>query len=164
MMSNFDELEVKDEEVRENIDITASGESILTKVGIAPAEVKFIKPSWKRTQYRAVINWLTKYKPLPDAPNLEKVRGYMEAFHHLCEVEDWERASILLSIRLNTPSNEELHTQLGTWGFYHEQVNLYSRILGKLSPSRDAIFFMSWARFTMFWETMPKRLSILSKV
>jgi hypothetical protein len=48
---------------------------------------------WELSNYSAVEWWLTEYKPKPDAPNLEKVRGYLEAFHHLCEVEDWEKAS-----------------------------------------------------------------------
>jgi tetratricopeptide (TPR) repeat protein len=96
---------------------------------------------WERAQRRAVKNWLTKYKPKPDARNLEKVRGYLEAFHHLCEVEDWKEAHKILFIRLNTPTNEKLHNQLNTWGYYHEQANLYSRLLDKLSSGYEALFF-----------------------
>jgi hypothetical protein len=38
-----------------------SGDSILAELGIEQATLKVITPKWKRTQYRAVINWLTKY-------------------------------------------------------------------------------------------------------
>lgn len=115
--------------------------------------------------YIAVENYLTDdYEPPADATNLDKVRGYLAAFHHLCYVEDWKKASEVITIRLDTPTNEELHNQLATWGYYRELVDLYSTIVGKLSPSWDAIFFMVWARFTMFWESMPRRLSILSRV
>lgn len=106
--------------------ITPTGESVLADIDIDSAAIKFIKPSWKRTHYRAVVNWLTKYKPKPDASNLEKVRGLVEAFHHLCEVEDWEKAEKILFTRLDTPTNEELHNQLNTWGYYREQIELYS--------------------------------------
>lgn len=108
--------------------------------------------------YIAVENYLTDNdEPPPDAAPIEQVRGYLEAFYHLCEVEDWEKASAILSLRLNTSTNEKLHDQLDTWGYYHELVNLYSKILGKLSSSWDAIFFTVWVRFTTFWETIPKR-------
>jgi len=145
--------------------LTPSGELVLEKLGINPHHLSTDFPTREqRLQYRAVVQWLTDYKPKSDATNLEKVRGYLEAFHHLCQVEDWERASKILFIRLNTPTNEELHAQLNTWGYYGEQIDLYSRIVGKLSPSLDTFFFMVWARLTMFWETMLRRLSILSRV
>ena len=145
--------------------LTPSGKLVLEQLGINPNNLCADFPTReKRLQYRAVIQWLTDYKPKSDSTNLEKVRGYLEAFHHLCAVEDWERASKILFIRLNTPTNEELHAQLDTWGYYSEQIDLYSRIVGKLSPSLDTIFFMVWARLTIFWETMPRPLSILSRV
>lgn len=115
--------------------------------------------------YIAVENYLTDNdEPPPDAAPIEQVRGYLQAFYHLCEVEDWEKASAILSIRLDTPTHEELHNQLGTWGYYRELVNLYNRILGKLNPIWDTIFFMVWARFPIFWETIPMRLNIFSRV
>ncbi|MFE1746410.1 tetratricopeptide repeat protein [Coleofasciculus sp. H7-2] len=117
--------------------ILPPSELVLAELGIDSAAIKFIHPHWKRTRYRAVINWLTKYKPKPDATNLEKVRGYLEAFHHLCEVEAWEEASRILLTRLNTPTNEQLHNQLELWGIYHERASLYSRLLDKLGSRLD---------------------------
>lgn len=145
--------------------LTPSGDLILEQLGINPHNLSADFPTRKqRLQYRAVVQWLTDYKPKLDATNLEKVKGYLEAFHHLCQVEDWERASKIFFIRLNTPTHEELHAQLNTWGYYREQIDLYRRIVGKLSPSLDTFFFMLWAKLTMFWETMPRRLTILSRV
>lgn len=135
--------------------LTPSGEFVLEQLGINPNNLRADFPTrWQRLHYRAVVQWLTLYKPNPDATNLEKVMGYLEAFYHLCKVEDWERASEVLTIRLDTPTNEELHNQLNTWGYYRELIELYSTMLSKLSPSWDATFFMVWARFTMFWEIM----------
>lgn len=162
MMSNFDEIEVKDQQALKGVDLTPPGELILVELGIEPASVKSIKPS-RRTHYIAVINWLTEYKPQPDASNLEKVRGYLEAFQHLCEVQAWEAAIKILFTRLNTPTYEELHEQLNTWGYYRVQADLYNRLLNKLSPSLDAIFFLVWAMLTMPWETISNPLSTISR-
>lgn len=123
--------------------LTPSGELVLENLAINRHNLSADFPNREqRLQYRAVVQWLTDYKPKSDATNLEKVRGYLQAFHHLCTVEDWERASKILFIRLNTPTNEELHAQLNTWGYYSEQIDLYSQILGKISSSLDTIFFM----------------------
>jgi len=145
--------------------LTPSGDLVLEQLGINPHNLRADFPTReKRLHYRAVVQWLTDYKPKSDSTNLEKVKGCLETFYHLCKVEDWERASKILFIRLNTPTNQELHDQLDTWGYYSEQIDLYRRIVGKISPSLDTIFFMVWARLTIFWETMPRRLSILSRV
>jgi tetratricopeptide (TPR) repeat protein len=95
---------------------------------------KMVKQSseWRDAHYTAAAMWRTAYEPEPDAPNLEKVRGYLEAFHHLGQVEDWKGASEILFIRLDTPMNEELHNLLGLWCYYPEQMELYNKLLGKL--------------------------------
>lgn len=144
--------------------LTPSGDWVLEQLGINRHTLRADFPTREqRLQYRAIVQWITDYKPKSDT-NLEKVKGYLEALNHLYHVEDWERASKILFIRLNTPTNQELHDQLDTWGYYSKQIYLYSRIVGKISPSLDTIFFMVWAKLTIFWETMPKRLSILRRV
>ncbi|WP_148663123.1 tetratricopeptide repeat protein, partial [Scytonema hofmannii] len=97
--------------------------------------------------YIAVENFLTeKDEPLQDAPPIKQVRGYLEAFHHLCEVEDWERGSKVLFTRLDTPSKEELHCQLQTWGYDSELIGLYNKMLGKLSLNQEVVFSISLGR------------------
>jgi tetratricopeptide (TPR) repeat protein len=93
-------------------------ELVLAKLGIEPAAIKSIKPRWKRTHYRAVINWLTKYSLEPEEANIRTGRGCLEAFYHLYQVEDWERARKIIETRLNTPSNEKSLIQLRPWGYY----------------------------------------------
>ena len=142
MSSNFAEFDFKSQNGVE-VDITPPGEWMLANLGIDLAAPEFREiPPCKRAQYRAVKNWLTKYKPKWDASNLEKVRGYLEAFHHFCEVEDWERASKIIEINLDTPNNTELHNPLITWGYYREVIDLYSRLLGNLDPASDAVCFL----------------------
>ncbi|MEM1168658.1 MAG: tetratricopeptide repeat protein [Cyanobacteria bacterium P01_H01_bin.35] len=106
-----------------------SGELVLAKLGIELGDIKSIKPRRKRSQYRAVVNWLMEYKPHANASNLEKVKGYLEAFHHLSQVEDWDRASQLIFVRLNTPTKEQLHKQFYTWGYYQTQIEIYTKSL-----------------------------------
>jgi tetratricopeptide (TPR) repeat protein len=135
-------MSIPDEELTQaktsNSETLPPPESVLANLGIDPAQIKFIKPRWKRTHYRAIVNWITKYQPQPNACNLEKVRGYLEAFHHICEVEDWEKASKILCLQNNLPPNEELHNQLGVWGYYREQISLYTRLLKRLNTKVDS--------------------------
>ncbi|MEG4853732.1 tetratricopeptide repeat protein [Microcoleus sp. B5-D4] len=145
MKSDFAEFDFKSQNSLE-VDITPPGEWMLANLGIDLAAPEFREmPPCKRAQYRAVKNWLTRYKLKPDASNLEKVRGYLEAFHHLCEVEDWQRAWETLVIRLNTPIKEQLHNQFGIWGYYREQIEIYDRILGKLNQTENTILFNVFA-------------------
>lgn len=103
-------------------DLQTPGQLLFTKLGINLDEV----PIEQLSDYTAVEYYLTvEDEPSPDAANIEKVRRYLEAFHHLSEVEAWEEASKILSIYLDTPTNEQLHEQLGTWGYYHERIRRF---------------------------------------
>ena len=59
--------------------------------------------------------------------------------HHLCELKVWEEAGKIIMVCLNTPTNEELHNQLDTWGYHSEQIELYKKLLNQVNPSFDAI-------------------------
>ncbi|WP_013320649.1 tetratricopeptide repeat protein [Gloeothece verrucosa] len=91
----------------------------------------------QRINYRAVVNWLTHYKPIENSSRIEQVKGYLEAFYHLCEVEAWEAAYKILSLQIDTPTEEELLEQLGTWGYYQVQVEICTILLQHLSQSID---------------------------
>lgn len=49
-------------------------------------------PRSHRAQYVAAINWLHRYAPEQILENADRVRGELEAFHHLCRVADWTSA------------------------------------------------------------------------
>jgi tetratricopeptide (TPR) repeat protein len=134
-MSNLAELNAKDQQDRKEVDITSSDESLLAELGIDPTALKSIKPRWKRTHYRAVINWLTKYQPQPDIPNVNKGRSYLEAFYHLCKVEDWEKTRKIIGACFNTSSNEESFIQLRPWGYY--KLAEYSQALEYLQTALE---------------------------
>lgn len=122
--------------------LTLSGEEILVQLGIEPGSLSSMRSHWKRASYRAVINWLTKqYAPPPTASNIERVKGVLQAFDHLCEpeVEDWKAASRILAIRLHTATNDFLPDQLRTWGYYQKLIALYEKLLDKLEPGGEFV-------------------------
>lgn len=121
--------------------LAPSGESILAELGINSATVKTMKRGIKRSSYRAVINWLTKYEPNPDASNLEKVKGLLETFYTFSSIEMWEKADMILRIH-TLGSTEDLYKAIGTWGAYSEQVHLFKQLLDKLNPSEISPYSM----------------------
>ena len=145
-MSKQSELSEANQETLDNFFITPSGESMLAHLGINPTAIKTIKPPWKRNRYRAVVNWLMKYKPLSDVTNIEKVKGLLESFYHFSEVEEveaWNQALKILVINITHPENEQLHNQLFTWGYYRNLLELYKRFLEHLAnihPYYQTIF------------------------
>ena len=153
MNSDFAEFDFKSQNGLE-VDIMPPEEWMLANLGIDLAAPEFRElPPYKRAQYRAVKKWLTMYKPKPDAFNLEKVKGYLETFHHLCELEEWERAGKILLTRLNTPTKEQLHNHLNTWGYYQEQANIYDRLLEKFNEkfnNRNFIWDSNWLELGSF--------------
>jgi tetratricopeptide (TPR) repeat protein len=84
---------------------------------------------WETAERKAAEMWLTAYEPASNASNLERVRGYLEAFDHYREVKDWEAAEAIAWTSLNTPTQEYLCWQLGTWGYYREEIPLHRKLL-----------------------------------
>ena len=123
-----------------------SSESLLAELGISSTTLKVMKRGIQRTSYRAIINWLTKYDPNPNTSNLETVKGLLEAFYHLCEVEDWLKAEYIFKIRLEITQKQELHNQLFTWGYYDQHINLYNSLLDKTRPIIDIICYKGLAQ------------------
>ncbi|OLT60597.1 hypothetical protein BJP37_17860 [Moorena bouillonii PNG] len=116
-----------------------SSDKVLSYLGIDPKKIKDIRSTLKRSHYRSAINWLTIYSPNSNSSNLEKVKGLLEAFYQFSEIEEWDIASKVISIPLNTPTNQALYNQLKTWGYYGEQIDIYQRLLGKINSDWDTI-------------------------
>lgn len=102
---------------------------ILSQAQISPLE---------KSHCRAVLNWLQNYQPASDASNLEKVRGYLEAFHHLLELEAWEAAKHVAFARPQEKPEIRLAWQLGSWGYYQEQQELHLKLLDKVDAATNA--------------------------
>jgi tetratricopeptide (TPR) repeat protein len=90
--------------------------------------------------YIAVLNWLKKYKANSNNSNLEKVRGYLESFHHLCDVQDWERASQIFGSSFDDSyERRDLSHQLLIWGYYQAYIDLCKRYLNIPSMATFAL-------------------------
>lgn len=118
--------------------------SLLNQLEIKTDVLKSIKPRWKRMYYKSVVNLITKgYQP--DSSNSGNVFPFIESFHQLCEVEDWKRAWIILSLDIDNNNTTQLHSQLSYWGYYNQQIELYSRIVDRLPPDCQCICLMGLA-------------------
>ena len=95
--------------------------------------------AWHIAEHQAAQQWLTGYEPALDVPNLETVRGYLEAFHHYCEGEDWDAASELFMRQLKPSAKSELYWLLHEWSYCKEQLKLCRQMLEKASPKLQII-------------------------
>jgi tetratricopeptide (TPR) repeat protein len=93
---------------------------------------------WNVTERQASHLWLTVYELAPDAPNLETVRGYLEAFEHYCEIEDWDASSDIYSSQLAS-TNQALHVQLLIWGYYKELMEISHRLVNQITSQTKRI-------------------------
>jgi tetratricopeptide (TPR) repeat protein len=111
------------------------------------------------THLKAAFYWLNVYEPEPDASKLEQIRGYLEAFHHLCEMSAWHSASQILFTSTKTSHGKELYEQLRSWGYYAEQVELYSRLLGKLNSEIDCFCLQGLGRAYSYLDQVPQAMN-----
>ncbi|MGD2184398.1 tetratricopeptide repeat protein [Lusitaniella coriacea] len=88
--------------------------------------------------YSAVYYFLMlEDEPPTDAGNLEKVHRYLEAFHHLQSVRDWNRALKVLIATPDPRMEEELHNLLGIWGYSQQQAEIYQTLLYQVNAQCD---------------------------
>ena len=93
---------------------------------------------WQNAERTAAEQWLNHYKAIPEVPNLEQVRGSLEAFDHYCDVEDWERASSIYTMQIEL-TQQGFHWQLLIWGFYQELIQISSKLAGKITSQINRI-------------------------
>jgi hypothetical protein len=100
-------------------------ESILQTLDIDLSSLKSSgMPRLKLAQYRAIVNWLTKYQPPLSSSNLGKVRAYIESYYHFFQLEDWEKADRILFVRV--PGSTEAFDD--AWGASSTQIDLYENL------------------------------------
>ena len=162
-MSNLTEPPNSNRNDLQEAGISPPSELTLMELGIDPEAVKSIKPNYKRTHYRAIINWLTNSKAQINTSYLEQIKGLRETFHHLCKVEAWETASKILFTRLNTPTNEELHNQLNIWGYYREQIYLYNQLIDKVNPNLNTILTNGIGRAYFYMGAFTKAINLFQR-
>lgn len=90
------------------------------------------KLTWQeKANLRYAFYWLNMYEPNSDGSYQQIIHGYTEAFYHLCQIKAWKEARKIIFLPLDIPGTAILHEQLGVWGLYHKQIEIYSHLLGK---------------------------------
>lgn len=116
----------------------ANSQEILKELDLNSKEVKAIKSSWQRAHYRAAINWITRYEYSTNSTDLDQVRNFLEAFYHLCEVEDYERARKIYLVETQLPLiSNKLYKILEIWGYYNILIYDFNKLIGRLDPDLD---------------------------
>lgn len=94
--------------------VAESGNSILAQLGIDPHNLRADFPiREQRLQYRAIVQWLKDYKPEPNATNLDKVKGHLEALHHGSNISDFNLIKSILKLPvLRTQNIDDLFLPL----------------------------------------------------
>ena len=82
---------------------------------------------WQAAESTAAEQWLNHYEAIPEAPHLEQVRGYLEAFDHYLDIKDYSTAAEIPNRSLKT--NNSVHWQLLVWGYYRELIPLHNKLL-----------------------------------
>ena len=82
---------------------------------------------WQAAERTAAAQWLNHYEAAPEAPNLEKVRGYLEAFDHYFDIKDYPTAHEIPNRLVETKN--EVYWQLLIWGYYRELIPLHNKCL-----------------------------------
>jgi tetratricopeptide (TPR) repeat protein len=123
-MNNQGKLDTQEKIASKNINVIPSGESILEKIGIDLTQIKLIKPRSKRSQYRAIINWLTK-NFVNNHSDLEILHPYFQTLYHLCQLKEWKSIQIILNIDISI--NPE---------YFYLSLPLYEYLLFKKLPSQ----------------------------
>ncbi|MFG6105678.1 tetratricopeptide repeat protein [Leptothoe sp. EHU-05/26/07-4] len=112
------------------------GLSIYEQIEATIATRRSCLHAYQLAEYKAVRNWLRRYRPV-DESNLAQVTGYLEAFYHLSQVEDWENARSLAFMRSQVSNHQELHKQLFVWGYYRQQQRVYRTLFHQIDSAVD---------------------------
>ncbi|HIK55360.1 MAG TPA: tetratricopeptide repeat protein [Synechococcales cyanobacterium M55_K2018_004] len=124
-----------------SIDFSTGGELLLlpSLSALLGEPVQAVSP-WEFAHRLAADNWQHHYQPRLAASPLDRVRGLLEAFHHRCEVADWPAATQILRMSRPDWQHRPLHQQLGYWGYYAEQVDLYAQlVVGEIPPDLQCL-------------------------
>jgi tetratricopeptide (TPR) repeat protein len=127
-----------------NTFLTPSDELLLAKLGIEPSHLPTVVSLEKIDDYIAAINWLTDYKPKPDASSLEQVQGYLEAIHHLCKVQADKLINFLLTIPITVDSGVDFFSlplcdYLTFKGLYRNLLEISNEIISSFSKGETGL-------------------------
>ncbi|MBD2325837.1 tetratricopeptide repeat protein [Alkalinema sp. FACHB-956] len=94
---------------------------------------------WHQSERQAAHLWLTAYALGFETPNLEIVRGYLEAVEHYYEAGNWKAAKEILLTPLDSVSKMHILQQLAFWSLHQEGIQVCQKILKKFTFGTDII-------------------------
>ncbi len=98
---------------------------------------------WQLAHYAAVESWLLDYRPRADATGLEQVRGYLEAIHHLVELEDWPRAEQLFMTPIQfEEERQSVCDRLYSKGYFNELKEIGLKLLEHMSTNYQLLLHL----------------------
>lgn len=174
----YREVQLKDLSSRDikNLRYDAAGKLLLLQVdsGMEQRETysNFKKLTIEqKADLKAALYWLEVYEPEPESTNLEQVRGYLEAFHHLCELSLWQEAAQLLFIypklkvvdsktSCSLTTKEKLHKQLVTWGYYPVVIELCQGLLGRLNADLECVLLEGLGHANCYQGQIEKAINL----
>lgn len=150
--------------------VEADSEKLLGLLVIDLPKLKITNSVEQRSHYRAISNWLTKFKTSSNASNLDRVKGYLNAFDHLCELKEWDKAVAVIAAHLDSPLKETLFEELQGWGEYGIVISICNQLLGRVSEDFDCYLYnqmgIAYQRIGLYREAIDffqKLLDISSK-
>ena len=148
-MNTLEDLQHKD---LLNICFTSPGQLTVQNLGKHLKTSIHQHPAFKslshkeRAHFLATYYWINEYLPGPGASRLDQVRGYLNGFHHLCEMSATQNVERLFAatpaLESDNYDTEFLHEQLGGWGYHQEQVELYERFV-TVAPLKRKILYLN---------------------
>ena len=140
---------------------------------VAYTLLKADSPTWEAAERQAAYLWLNNYEPPSYGHNLEKVRGYLEAFDHYYKVGDREKVASIPYSEIGTGIT--LEQQLSIWGYKKELLPIYQVLLQIFQEINDrcgmakalnclAIPFIVFGKYEQAIKHLEQALSISQEV
>lgn len=134
------DLQSLSQEQLKNIRYDSAGQLVFASSTSAEITPNLRPPTiQEKAHLRMAFYYLRLYKPDKDASIIEQIRGYIEAFHHFCQLSAWSAAWQVLEMPVFT--GKKLYEQFRDWGYYRKQVEIYPQLLGKIDPRIDCILY-----------------------
>ncbi|MFP4296494.1 MAG: tetratricopeptide repeat protein [Spirulinaceae cyanobacterium] len=134
------DLQSLSQEQLKNICYDSAGQLVFASSNNAEITPNLRSPTiQEKAHLRMAFYYLRLYKSDKDASLIEQIRGYIEAFHHFCQLSAWSAAWQVLQMPVFT--GKKLYEQFRDWGYYREQVEIYPQLFGKIDSRTDCILY-----------------------
>ncbi len=96
------------------------------------------REAWQQVEQGAAAQWLAGYEPKEGVERLETVRGYLEAFDHYCDAEEWCLATSILVEKVN--EDVRLRHKLFQWGYWKKCIQMHEKAVENTCEGHNILF------------------------